>query len=224
MSEFLALNGAIARLSDRFQREVAVPGRHASLIVPSTSFVVFSHLGFWIPSILQLVCIFSFDIHLTCPGLVMQSSSRAIGLPSGPGRARSRTRNEPDRPHDRAPSLPRQVRPQKSAPSIRRERSIAPPIPRQHTHNPSYHRSADTESYRSSHDSASSVSSRSLFDHARSGSGYASSVTSYEDDDYGRRSSKSQSLRTRRAQQSTATDSYGQFLSFFFGSLSLSQI
>lgn len=114
-----------------------------------------------------------------------------VGLPSGPRptRPHSRPRNEPDR-HDRAPPPPRQIHSQKSVTFQPKERSVLATPRRAQT--------PSITSSRSSNDSESSISSRSIFDHIRSGTGYASSITSFEDDDKMRDGpQKAQSLRRR---------------------------
>ncbi|KIY62097.1 hypothetical protein CYLTODRAFT_427167 [Cylindrobasidium torrendii FP15055 ss-10] len=108
--------------------------------------------------------------------------SHAPGLPSGPRQARSRSlnRREPVDQYERAPPVPRQVRAQKSTPSLPNpQKSVSmrtrPAYPANPSPRPTYRGRTSNDSY------SSTSSSPSVFDNASSG--YASSVTSYEDEE-----------------------------------------
>ncbi|KAJ7046740.1 hypothetical protein C8F04DRAFT_208163 [Mycena alexandri] len=137
----------------------------------------------------------------------MSSRARAGGLPSGPGpRARSATRNrDADRGGSRyddnddgggsSRSTTRQVRPQKSMTSMNQSRSgarAAPPMPSSRSRRdqaPSYDRSDSGTTNRSSDSTTASGSS--FFDRMKQSAGYASSRTSFEDDEPDKRPARS---------------------------------
>jgi len=136
----------------------------------------------------------------------MSSRARAGGLPSGPGpRARSATRNrDADRGGSRyddnddgggSSRSTRQVRPQKSMTSMNQSRSgarAAPPMPSSRSRRdqaPSYDRSDSGTTNRSSDSTTASGSS--FFDRMKQSAGYASSRTSFEDDEPDKRPARS---------------------------------
>jgi hypothetical protein len=142
----------------------------------------------------------------------MSSRSRAGGgLPSGPGpRSRSVARNRDadtsryDNDSDGGPptrSSTRQVRPQKSMTSMNQARSARdpPPMPSsrsRHNPNPSYDTRSESSTNRSSDSTTSSGSS--FLDRMKQGAGYASSRTSFEDDEPDKRSARSARDRPTR--------------------------
>ncbi|KAK7014899.1 hypothetical protein R3P38DRAFT_2998276 [Favolaschia claudopus] len=124
----------------------------------------------------------------------MSSRSRAGGLPSGPGpRSRSvaRTRENSDRGRyeedSDAPapsrSSARQIRPQKSMTSMNHTRTDPrPPMPSSRSRRPAYDTRSDSGTNRSS-DTSTTSSGSSLLDRMKQTAGYASSRTSFEDDE-----------------------------------------
>ncbi|KAK0210712.1 hypothetical protein DFS33DRAFT_1378700 [Desarmillaria ectypa] len=147
----------------------------------------------------------------------MSTRPRAGGLPSNPRRSYSRDRHRPDEEggYHRAPSVPRQVRPQKSTPSMQGGRSRPPPFPQSrwassHT-NQSYDPLSDATCYHSSGESSASSPAPSLFDRIKPTTSYSSSLASLDDDEQRSAGNAGQSLRTRRPMRSNAIESsYGQ--------------
>ncbi|KAJ7470722.1 hypothetical protein FB451DRAFT_1136164 [Mycena latifolia] len=146
----------------------------------------------------------------------MSSRSRAAGLPSGPGpRSRSVARTRDDRYDDdsdagRAPSRPsaRQVRSQKSMTSLNQGRSDPqppPPMPssRSRRNQDSYDSRPDSRSGTNrSSDSTTSSGSSSFLDRMKQSAGYASSRTSFEDDETDKRPARSTRSRPQRRNSS----------------------
>lgn len=149
--------------------------------------------------------------------LPARPSPRAGGLPSGP-RSRSIGRSRQEEYTSRydqsnTPSSSRQVRPQKSITSISnprdRSRSRPPPLPEsRQSQIRNNDRPEQPKSYRRSDESYSSVTSAgsSLLDRMRVGTGYASSRTSFEDDEpayktASRSEDRGRSLRDRRLEK-----------------------
>ncbi|KAK0450821.1 hypothetical protein EV421DRAFT_1731882 [Armillaria borealis] len=141
----------------------------------------------------------------------MSTRSRAGGLPSNPRRSRSRERYRLDEEdgYYRAPSVQRQVRPQKSTPSIQGGRSRPPPLPQSQwatsRANQPFDRLSGATSYHSSGESSASSPAPSLFDRMRPTASYSSSLASLDDDEQRSTGHSGQSLRTRRPIQSDAT-------------------
>ncbi|KAK0197151.1 hypothetical protein F5146DRAFT_994909 [Armillaria mellea] len=141
----------------------------------------------------------------------MSTRSRAGGLPSNPRRSRSRERyrlDEEDKYH-RALSVQRQVRPQKSTPSIQGGRSRPPPLPQSQwatsRANQAFDPLSGATSYHSSGESSASSPAPSLFDRMRPTPSYSSSLASLDDEEQRSTGHSGQSLRTRRPIQSDAT-------------------
>lgn len=141
----------------------------------------------------------------------MSSRSRAGGLPSNPRRSRSREhcRLDEEDGYHRAPSVQRQVRPQKSTPSIQGGRSRPPPLPQSQwatsRANQAFDPPSRATSYHSSGESSASSPAPSLFDRMRPTASYSSSLASLDDDEQRSTGQSGQSLRTRRPIQSDAT-------------------
>ncbi|KAJ6596848.1 hypothetical protein DFH09DRAFT_102929 [Mycena vulgaris] len=143
----------------------------------------------------------------------MSSRPRAGGLPSGPGpRSRSvaRTRDA-DRDNDsdggRASPRPsaRQVRPQKSTTTLAQGRSDPPPMPSSRSRrNPdsSYDTRSDSRSGTNRSSDSTTSSGSSFLDRMKQTAGYASSRTSFEEDESDKPSARSTRSRPARRDSS----------------------